>query len=153
MCGLPRNAQARAGSSRSPANVSTPVTGSVEAQTYMPQVLPALTIRSQPLTSPPVMPAMRWFNVLQKLTVAEETMYLRLGNWRRESQCLGDGSEQVGPCSLPWVSVTTAWTGGVRRRCAFATASRLARFELQLEAKWKCIPETGLEELEMLLFW
>lgn len=56
--------------------------------------------------------------MLQRLTLADETMCSRLGSWRRESQCLEDGRWKMevnifGPQSLPWGSTATAqvWVG------------------------------------------
>ena len=114
--------------------LSTSITGSI-LRPKSPHVLPALTIWSQPPASPLAMPGIRWFTALQKWTLADVTMYLRSGSWSRESQCLEDGSEHLGLCSLPWVSTTTAQVRG--RRCAFATASRFPRFECCLGCSWR----------------
>lgn len=91
-------------------HLSTPFTGSI-LRPKLPHVLPSLTVRSRSPASALAMLGIRWFKVLQKLTLAEVTMYLRLGSWRRESQCLEDGSERLGPRGLPWVSMTTTQVG------------------------------------------
>lgn len=70
--------------------VSTPLTGS-SLTPQLPHALPALAVQSQPPASPLAIPGTRQFKMLQRLTLADETMCSRLGSWRRESQCLEDG--------------------------------------------------------------
>lgn len=92
--------------------LSTPITSSI-LRPKSPRFT-SLTIWSQPPGSHLAMPGIRWFKVLQKLTLEDE---------------------HLGPHSLPWVSTTTVQVGG--RRSAFATARRFPRFECCLGCSWR----------------